>query len=91
MIKIVFEENVPVGEVLINLLDEKICCWEKYKCNWTFSTLDSFNNRINQIEMDQENKDKVLVIVNDSSKHPYTMRSSIRIYSKDYLKLKQIR
>ena len=86
MIKLIFEKDSPSGQVLINLPELKILKWINYSTNFTFHKSGIFEQKISEIEQHTENKDKILIIVNDNSNHPYIKRSFICIYSENELR-----
>lgn len=89
MRKIVFEKDKPSGEVLIQLLDEGILTWIPYIVNRIFTDDETYHQMINEIEARDE-KDKILLVVNDNSPHRYPHRCYIRAFTFDELKHKSL-
>ena len=91
MIKLIFEENAPSSEVLINLPELEIVKWLKYITNYTCHKEGIYEKLIKQIE--EDNQDKILIVVNDNSiewqlgvEGGIVKRCFICVYTKDELK-----
>jgi hypothetical protein len=86
MRKLIFEKDSPSGEVLINLPEIKIIKWLKYIANYSFNEVGIFEQMITDIEHNQDNQDKILIVIIDNSNHGFTKRSYIGVYTEDELK-----
>lgn len=84
MIKLIFEKESPSGEVLIDLRELGIFKLLKYITNNTFHKEGVYEKMITEIE--ENNQDKILVVINDNSNHGYVKRCYICVYTKDELK-----
>ena len=83
MKKLIFERNEPSGSIIINLPELGIIKNLKYVTNRTFHKEGIYEEMISKIE--KENEDKILIIVNDNSNHPYIKRCYIQVFSKEDL------
>jgi hypothetical protein len=80
MITKIYEHNDPYGKVLIDMRERGLLMWHDFICNFTFHKDGVYEEKINQIVDEYSNdKNKLLVIVNDVSTHPYPKRVSIRV------------
>jgi len=84
MNKIVFEQDAPVGCVLVDIRELNVLKWVDYAVNFAFHQKGVHEQVISEIE--KQNQDKILIIVNDNSNHGYVKRSFIRVYTQDELK-----
>lgn len=84
MSKIIFEKDSPSGEVLIHIPEFGISYWLPYITNTTFHEEGVYEKKIQQIE--EDNPDKIIVVVNDNSNHGFVKRCLIETYDKDYFK-----
>jgi len=84
MRKLIFEKESPSGEVLIDLRELGILRWLKYITNRTFHKEGVYEEMISEIE--ENNQDKILVVINDNSNHGYVKRCYICVYTEDELK-----
>lgn len=77
MEKIIFDKDSPSGEVLVG--KTKI----QYITDMTFHKEGIYEELIDTIE--KTNKDKILIVVNDNSKHGFVKRCYIRVCNKNEL------
>ena len=84
MRKLIFEKEAPSGDVLIDLRELGILRWIHYITNRTFHKDGVYERMVSEIEKD--NPDKILVVINDNSNHPYVKRCYMCVYTKDELK-----
>lgn len=87
MKKLIFEKDSPSGAVMINLPEFGILRNLKYITSRTFHEDNVYEKFISKIEQDIENKDKILIIVNDNSNHGFKKRSYICLWSVEDLKI----
>jgi hypothetical protein len=75
-----YDHNGPDGQVFIDMRDRGLFQWHDFICNFTFHKDGVYKERIKQITDEYGNdENKLLVIVNDVSEHPYSKRVSIRV------------
>jgi hypothetical protein len=75
-----YDHNEPDGKVLIDMRDKGLLQWHDFICNFTFHKDGLYEEKIKQITDEYGNdENKLLVIVNDVSTHPYPKRVSIRV------------
>jgi hypothetical protein len=80
MITKIYEHNGPSGKVLVDMRERGLLQWHDFTCNFTFHKDGVYEERIKQITDEYCNdENKLLVIVNDVSDHPYPKRASIRV------------
>lgn len=84
MRKLIFEKEAPSGEVMINILELGIIRGLKYITNRTFHKDGVYEQLVSEIE--ENNQDKILVVVNDNSNHGYVKRCYMCVYTEDELK-----
>ena len=84
MRKLIFEKDSPSGVVMINMPELGIIRTINYIVNRTFHKDGAYEMMISEIE--KINQDKILVVINDNSKHGYVKRSYICTYTEDELK-----
>lgn len=87
MIKLIFEEDSPSGKVLIHIPEFGTRTWLSYITNFATDEEGVYEKKIQQIE--EDNPDKILVVVNDNSNHGFVKRCFIKIYDKEYFKPNQ--
>ena len=87
MEKIIFEENSPSGAVILNLPKFGILRELKYITSRTFHKAGIYEEFIYKIEQNIENKNKILIIVNDNSNHGFKKRSYICTWTIENLKI----
>jgi hypothetical protein len=80
MIIRIYDHIGPVGKVLIDIQEKGLIKWHDFICGLTFHKDGVYKERIKQIADEYANdKNKLLVVVNDVSKHSYPNRVSIRV------------
>lgn len=75
-----FEEKDPSGKILIDLREYGILRWYDYTKNFSFSTVELYNDFLEEkISLNNDDSDKLLLIVSDSKypKHIYCRLLSI--------------
>jgi len=83
MRKLIFEKNGPSGSVMIYLPDLGIIRDLNYIATRTFHKDGVYEQFISKIEKEYE--DKILIIINDNSNHPFIKRCYIQVFSKEDL------
>ena len=84
MSKLIFEKDSPSGKVLIHIPEFGTRTWLPYITDTTFHEEGVYEKKIQQIE--EDNPDKIIVVVNDNSNHGFVKRCLIKTYDKDYFK-----
>jgi hypothetical protein len=84
MRKLIFEKETPSGDVLIDLRELGILRWLHYITNRTFHKDGVYEQLVSEIE--ENNQDKILVVINDNSNHGYVKRCYMCVYTEDELK-----
>jgi hypothetical protein len=80
MITKIYEHNGSSGKVLIDMRERGLLMWHDFICNLTFHKDGLYEERIKQMTDEYGNdENKLLVIVNDISEHPYPKRVHIKL------------
>jgi len=81
---LIFEKESPSGEVMINIPELGIIRSMKYITNRTFHKDGVYEQMITEIE--ENNQDKILVVINDNSNHGFVKRCYLCVYTEEELK-----
>ena len=84
MRKLIFEKESPSGDVLVDLRELGILRWIHYITDRTFHKDGVYEQMVSEIE--ENNPDKILVVINDNSNHGFVKRCYMCVYTEDELK-----